>query len=158
LLRSYALAAMEDVALWHERDISHSSVERVIGPDGTGLCDFMLRRAAGLVDELIVNADRMRRNLELTGGLFFSEAVLLELVRKGMARQAAYELVQKSALRAAAGEGSFRAFLGADPDIAARLSGAEIDRAFALSHPLRHAGASIDRAFHDEDSKDEDSP
>ncbi len=152
LLRSYALAAMEDVALWHERDISHSSVERVIGPDGTGLCDFMLRRAAGLIDGLVVNVDRMRRNLEMTGGLFFSEAVLLELVRKGMARQAAYELVQKSALRAAAGEGSFRAFLGADPEIAARLSGAEIDRAFDLNHHLRHAAAIIDRAFHDEDS------
>ncbi|MES1208733.1 MAG: adenylosuccinate lyase, partial [Pseudomonadota bacterium] len=132
--------------------ISHSSVERVIGPDGTGLCDFMLRRAAGLVDGLVVNADRMRRNLELTGGLFFSEAVLLELVRKGMARQAAYELVQKSALRAAAGEGSFRVFLGADPDIASRLSAAEIDRAFDLNHHLRHAAAIIDRAFNDEDS------
>ena len=93
---------LENVALWHERDISHSSVERVIGPDATGLADFMVRRAAGLVDGLVVNRDRMRRNLDLTGGLFFSEAVLLSLVRKGMARQAAYELVQRNALRAAA--------------------------------------------------------
>jgi adenylosuccinate lyase len=152
LLRSYAQAAMEDVALWHERDISHSSVERVIGPDATGLCDFMLRRAASLVDGLVVNADRMRRNLELTGGLFFSEAVMLSLVKTGMARQAAYELVQKSALRAAAGEGSFRTFLGADPEIAARLQPADIDRAFDLSHHLRHTGAIIDRALKGEDS------
>src|SRR6266478_3348841 len=99
LLRSYASASLEDVALWHERDISHSSVERVIGPDATGLADFMVRRAAGLVDGLVVNAARMRQNLELTGGLYFSEAVMLTLVRKGMARQAAYELVQRNALR-----------------------------------------------------------
>jgi adenylosuccinate lyase len=152
LLRGYASAALEDVALWHERDISHSSVERVIGPDATGLADFMVRRAAGLVDGLVVNADRMRRNLELTGGLFFSEAVLLELVRKGMARQAAYELVQRNALAAAEGKGSFRALLGADKDIAARLEPGAIDRAFNLEHHLRHAGSIIDRALADADS------
>jgi adenylosuccinate lyase len=151
LLRSYASAALEDVALWHERDISHSSVERVIGPDATGLADFMVRRAAGLIDGLVVNAARMRQNLDLTGGLFFSEAVLLLLVRKGMARQAAYELVQRNALKAAAGEGAFRALLGADADIAARLDAAEIDRAFDLGHHLRHAGTIIDRALADED-------
>ena len=139
------------MALWHERDISHSSVERVIGPDATGLCDFMVRRAAGLVDGLVVNAERMKRNLELSGGLFFSEAVLLELVRKGMARQAGYELVQRNALRAVAGEGTFRALLGADPDIAQRLTAAEIDRAFDLGHHLRHAGAIIDRALAETD-------
>ncbi|HVU50790.1 MAG TPA: adenylosuccinate lyase [Polyangia bacterium] len=152
LLRSYADAAMEDVALWHERDISHSSVERVIGPDATGLADFMVRRAAGLVDGLVVNADRMKKNLDLTGGLYFSEAVMLTLVRKGMARQAAYELVQRSALRAVAGEGSFRALLGADPDLGARLSPAEIDKAFDLEHHLRHAGAIIDRALADKEN------
>ncbi|HEY2731496.1 MAG TPA: adenylosuccinate lyase [Polyangia bacterium] len=149
LLRSYADAAMENVALWHERDISHSSVERVIGPDATGLADFMVRRAAGLVDGLVVNAERMRKNLDLTGGLYFSEAVMLTLVRKGMARQAAYELVQKSALRAVAGEGSFRALLGADAELGAKLSAAEIDKAFDLEHHLRHAGAIIDRALAD---------
>jgi adenylosuccinate lyase len=149
LLRSYADTAMENVALWHERDISHSSVERVIGPDATGLADFMVRRAAGLVDGLVVNAERMKKNLDLTGGLYFSEAVMLTLVRKGMARQAAYELVQRSALRAVAGEGSFRALLGADPELAAKLSPAEIDKAFDLEHHLRHAGAIIDRALAD---------
>ncbi|HEV3031470.1 MAG TPA: adenylosuccinate lyase [Polyangia bacterium] len=149
LLRSYADAAMENVALWHERDISHSSVERVIGPDATGLADFMVRRAAGLVDGLVVNAERMRKNLDLTGGLYFSEAVMLTLVRKGMARQAAYELVQTSALRAAAGEGSFRALLGADAELCTKLSAAEIDKAFDLEHHLRHAGTIIDRALAD---------
>src|SRR5262249_810608 len=136
LLRSYASAALEDVALWHERDISHSSVERVIGPDATGLADFMVRRAAGLVEGLQVNEARMRQNLDLTGGLYFSEAVLLALVRKGMARQAAYELVQRSALKAGERQGSFRELLAADPDVTARLSAAEIDRAFDLPHHL----------------------
>jgi adenylosuccinate lyase len=152
LLRSYANAAMEDVALWHERDISHSSVERVIGPDATGLADFMVRRAAGLVDGLVVNVARMRENLDQARGLYFSEAVMLTLVRKGMARQAAYELVQRNALRAVAGEGKFRDLLGADKDIAARLDAGEIDRAFNLEHHLRHAGAIIDRALAEESS------
>jgi adenylosuccinate lyase len=147
LLRSYSDAAMEDVALWHERDISHSSVERVIGPDATGLCDFAVRRCAGLVDGLVVNAERMKRNLDLTGGLYFSEAVMLKLVRKGMARQAAYEMVQRSALKAVGGEGGFRALLGADPELAAKLTPAEIDEAFNLEHHLRHAGEIIDRAL-----------
>jgi adenylosuccinate lyase len=109
----------------------------------------MVRRAAGLVDGLVVNAERMKKNLDLTGGLYFSEAVMLTLVRKGMARQAAYELVQRSALRAVAGEGSFRALLGGDPDLAAKLSPGEIDKAFDLEHHLRHAGAIIDRALAD---------
>jgi len=158
LLRSYEHAAAENVALWHERDISHSSVERVIGPDATGLCDFMVRRAAGLVDGLVINRERMRRNLDLTGGLFFSEAVLLLLVRKGMARQAAYELVQRNALRVAAqlgapaaAEKGFRVLLAEDPDIAARLTPAEIDQAFDLNHHLRYAGAIIDRALRDQE-------
>src|ERR1022692_1697476 len=152
LLRSYASAALEDVALWHERDIPHSSAERVIGPDATGLCDFMVRRAAGLVDGLVVNAARMRENLDRSGGLYFSEAVLLSLVRKGMARQAGYELVQRNALAAVEGKGSFRALLAADPDIASRLDATEIDRAFDLAHHLRHAGAIIDRALAEKDA------
>ena len=150
LLRGYGASALEDVALWHERDISHSSVERVIGPDATGLADFAVRRAAGLVDGLVVNADPMRRNHELTGGLFFSEAVLLALVHAGMARQAAYELVQRNALASVEGKGSFRALLAADRDIAARLDAAAIDRAFDLEHHLRHANAIIDRALADD--------
>ena len=147
IVRAAVTPALENVALWHERDISHSSVERVIGPDATGIADFMVRRAATLVDGLIVNVARMRRNLDITGGLFFSEAVLLELVRKGLPRQTAYELVQRNALRASEGTGTFRALLAADADIGARLSAAEIDRAFDLDHHLRYAGTIIDRAL-----------
>jgi adenylosuccinate lyase len=154
LLRSYAGAALENVALWHERDISHSSVERVIGPDATGLADFMVRRAASLIDGLVVHADRMRENLDLTGGLYFSEAVMLALVGKGMARQAAYELVQKHALVAAAAIGrvasgipSFGELLGADPEIKARLTSDELGRCFDLGHHLRHTNEIVARAL-----------
>jgi adenylosuccinate lyase len=147
LLRSYAQAALEDVALWHERDISHSSVERVIGPDATALADFMLRRAARLVDGLVIHAARMRANLELTGGLIFSEGVMLALVRTGLPRQRAYELVQKSALRARDEGGSFRALLGADAEIAARLSPTALDACFDLQHHLRHTDAIFERAL-----------
>jgi adenylosuccinate lyase len=155
LLRSYAHAAGENVALWHERDISHSSVERVIGPDATGLCDFMVRRAAGLVDGLVVNAERMRQNLDYTGGLYFSEAVLLALVKTGLARQQAYEMVQQHALAAGQRLGlppdpsqpSFRARLAGDPAIAGRLAPGEFDRCFDLDHHLRFAGAIVDRAL-----------
>src|SRR5262249_17893854 len=137
-------------------DISHSSVERVIGPDATGLCDFMVRRAATLVGGLQVNAARMRQNLDLTGGLYFSEAVMLTLVRKGMAREAAYELGQRSALKAVEGQGRFRDLLAGDPDVTARISVAEIDRAFDLPHHLRFAGVIIDRALADDEDGDED--
>jgi adenylosuccinate lyase len=155
MLRHYAGASFENVALWHERDISHSSVERVIGPDATGLADFMVRRAAGMIDGLVINAERMRENLELTGGLFFSEAVMLALVAKGMARQAAYELVQRNALVAAASIGrapsanapGFRDLLAADAEIAARLSPDELSRCFDLGHHLRHSAGIVARAL-----------
>jgi adenylosuccinate lyase len=157
LLRSYADTAFENVALWHERDISHSSVERVIGPDATGLADFMVRRAAGLVDGLVVYPERMKRNLDYTGGLYFSEGVMLALVRTGLARQTAYEMVQKHALAASAELGSglppsFRTRLGADPEIAARLSAADLDQAFDLRHHLRWSKTIIDRALRDEET------
>jgi adenylosuccinate lyase len=154
LLRAYASSALENVALWHERDISHSSVERVIGPDATGLADFMVRRAATLVDGLVVNAGRMKQNLEYTAGLFFSEGVMLALVRTGLARQTAYEMVQKHALAASAtlgqpqgGQPTFRQRLEGDPDIAARLKPDDLARAFDLNHHLRFAGTIIDRAL-----------
>jgi len=156
LLRSYADTAMENVALWHERDISHSSVERVIGPDATGIADFMVRRAAGLIDGLVVNVERMRKNLDHTGGLYFSEGVMLALVRTGLPRQTAYEMVQKHALAAAAELGtgappSFRPRLGADPEIAGRLAPGDLDQAFDLRHHLRWSGTIIDRALRDRD-------
>jgi adenylosuccinate lyase len=147
MLRSYAQAAMEDVALWHERDISHSSVERMICPDATALADFMLRRAAGLVDGLVVHADRMRKNLELTGGLIFSEGVMLALVRTGLPRQRAYEIVQRSALEARDKGGSFKSLLAADPEVSQRLDGKTLDACFDLEHHLRHADVIFQRAM-----------
>jgi adenylosuccinate lyase len=157
LLRAYASSALENVALWHERDISHSSVERVIGPDATGIADFMVRRAAGLVEGLVVYPERMQRNLEHTGGLYFSEGVMLALVRTGLARQTAYEMVQKHALAASAELGtgappSFRTRLRSDPEIAARLTAADLDQAFDLRHHLRWSGTIIDRALRDQDT------
>lgn len=147
LLRAFAGASFENIALWHERDISHSSVERVSIPDATILADFMLVRCTRLIDGLVVHADRMKSNLERTGGLCFSEAVLLSLVRAGLPRQEAYVMVQRCALAAHAGEGSFRGNLGTDTDIAARLSPAELDAAFDLSHHLRHVETIFERVF-----------
>jgi adenylosuccinate lyase len=157
LLRSYAGAGLEDVALWHERDISHSSVERVAMPDATILADFMVVRATTLVEGLVVHPSRMRANLDRTGGLYFSEAILLALVRTGLARQAAYVMVQRAALAAineAASEGQvgakpgrFRALLGADPEVASRLDTAALDACFDLDHHLRHAPAILERAL-----------
>jgi adenylosuccinate lyase len=149
LLRGYAAAGLEDVALWHERDISHSSVERVAMPDATILADFMLARATSLVKGLVVHADRMQANLDRSGGLYFSEAVLLALVQKGLPRQQAYVMVQRCALAAHAGQGRFRDLLGADPDVSARLSPAELDAAFDLDHHLRHVRTILDRALAD---------
>ncbi|WP_428266355.1 adenylosuccinate lyase [Haliangium sp.] len=155
LLRAYAGAGFEDVALWHERDISHSSVERVSLPDATILADFMLARVTRVIDGLVLHPERMRENLDRTGGLYCSEAVLLRLVAKGLARQAAYELVQRCALAAHAGEGRFRDLLGDDPDIRAHLSPEELekelDAAFDLDHHLRHVGLILARALGDAD-------
>ena len=157
LLRSYAQAGLEDVALWHERDISHSSVERVALPDATILAEFMAARATGLVKGLIVHERRMRANLARTGELYFSEAVLLALVRSGLPRQQAYELVQKSALAAIAeaaqmGQvgalpGRFRELLAADPEIKSHLDAKTLEQCFDLDHHLRHAPEILDRAL-----------
>ncbi|MEM9490524.1 MAG: adenylosuccinate lyase [Myxococcota bacterium] len=147
LLRAYGGAALENVALWHERDISHSSVERVSFPDATILADFALARTTRLIRNLVVHAERMRANLELSGGLFFSEAVLLALVRTGLARQTAYEMVQRCALAAHSGQGRFRDLLGADAEISARLSADDLDAAFDLDHHLRHVDAIFARVF-----------
>lgn len=157
LLRGYAQAGLEDVALWHERDISHSSVERVAMPDATILADFMVGRATSLIENLVVHPSRMRANLDRTGGLYFSEAVLLALVRTGLPRQRAYEMVQRAAMAAiheAAGEGQvgaqpgrFRALLGADAEVAARLDTAALDGCFDLAHHLRHVPMILERAL-----------
>jgi len=147
LVRSYAGASLENIALWHERDISHSSVERVILPDATTLVDFMLARATGLVRGLVVHADRMAENLARSGGLVFSESVMLALVKAGLARQRAYELVQRSALAALGGQGDFRQLLAADADVAAHLGAGELAAAFDLHHHLRHVDAIYRRVF-----------
>ena len=122
MVRSAVMPAMEDVALWHERDISHSSVERMIGPDATITLDFALARLAGVVDKLVVYPDNMRKNLDRLGGLIHSQRVLLALTQKGVSREDAYALVQRNAMRAWRGEGDFLKLLKADKDVAKALS------------------------------------
>ena len=146
MVRAYTLPALENVALWHERDISHSSAERMMAPDATTTLAFMLERATTLVDGLVVYPDTLKKNLERTGGLFFSEGVLLALIEKGMPRQEAYLLVQRNAMKAIEGNGGFRENLAKDADIAKRLSTGEIARVFDLEHALRHAEAIVARA------------
>src|SRR6202040_733695 len=130
VVRSYAMPALEDVALWHERDISHSSVERVIGPDATVTLDFMLHRFAGLMDGLRVYPERMRENLDRLGGLVQSQRVLLALTQKGMSREEAYVLVQRNAMPVWRGEGEFLALLKNDKDVRKVLSDAELEALF----------------------------
>jgi adenylosuccinate lyase len=146
VVRAAVAPALENVALWHERDISHSSVERMIAPDATATMAFMLDRAAGLVEGLVVYEDRLQQNLNRTGGLFFSEAIMLALVEKGLLRQSAYEMVQRSAMKAFRGEGQFRELLGADQEISSRLSPSELDACFDLDHALRFAERIVERA------------
>jgi adenylosuccinate lyase len=138
LLRAYAGAAFEDVALWHERDISHSSVERVIGPDATIALDFMLARTAGVLEGLVVRPERMRANLDRTGGVVLSENVLLALVQAGAPRQDAYRWVQRAAHAALAGRTTFLAALAAEPEIRERLSERTLARLLDPEHHLEH--------------------
>jgi adenylosuccinate lyase len=147
IVRAAVTPALEDVALWHERDISHSSVERMIAPDATTTLAYMLDRATALVDGLVVYPDHMKKNLDRSGGLFFSEGVMLAMVHKGKARQAAYELVQRNAMRAFSGDGTFQENLRGDAAIADILTREEIDRCFDLDHALAHASTIIDRAL-----------
>jgi adenylosuccinate lyase len=147
LLRGYSVSAMEDVALWHERDISHSSVERVIGPDGTVTLDFMLHRFAGLMEGLRVFPERMMENLNSMKGLVFSQPVLLQLIDKGMERQQAYVVVQRNAMKVWDEGKNFRELLGADPEVQSLLLPNELDEAFDLQHELRHVDAVFDRVL-----------
>jgi adenylosuccinate lyase len=147
VVRAAVVPALEDVALWHERDISHSSVERMIGPDVTATLAFMLDRAAGLVEGLVVYAANMRKNLDRAAELYFSEAVLLALVEAGMPRQEAYVLVQRNAMKAWKGEGRFRDLLGADGDVSAKLTARRLDELFDLDHALAHVPAILERAL-----------
>lgn len=147
MMRAYAGAALENVALWHERDISHSSAERMLAPDATTTLGFMLERARKLVDGLVVYPDNMRTNLEKTGGLWASEAVLLALVHSGMARQEAYVFVQRNAMKAWRHEGDFLSNLLGDHDVVSRIGEAAVREAFSLDHALQHVDALIDRAL-----------
>jgi adenylosuccinate lyase len=143
LVRANAQAAFEDIALWHERDISHSSVERIILPDSTILTDYLLHKTTQLVDKLLVYPDRMRRNLDMTKGLVFSGQLLLDLAAAGMLREKAYKLVQDYAMRAWQEESDFRAAIESDPDIRAALGEEAIAHSFSLDRQLRH----VDQIF-----------
>ncbi len=143
IVRGMAIPALENVALWHERDISHSSAERMIGPDATAVLDFALVRLAGLVKGLAVSPERMRENLDLTGGLIYSHSVLLALTDAGLAREKAYRLVQRAAARAHEGKGAFAALLRETPEIAAALPGKALDKLFDPRHHLRR----VDQIF-----------
>ncbi len=147
LIRGYAMAGLEDIPLWHERDISHSSVERIIGPDATILLDYMLERIKNMYKNLLVYPERMEKNLEITKGLYHSEAVLLSLIKKGLTRQEAYRLTQGVAMRCYENSLDFRDELRKDPDIKKYLSEKEIDRITDNSHYFRYVDTIFKRVF-----------
>ncbi|MDH4065496.1 MAG: adenylosuccinate lyase [Acidobacteriota bacterium] len=147
LIRANAMAALENVALWHERDISHSSVERVILPDSFIALDHMLRRFTRIVAGMVVYPDRMLENLHRSRGVVFSGQVLLELARRGISREQAYEWVQRNAMRAFHEQRDFKGLLLADTDVTSVLSAADIERAFDLDVQLRNVDAIVDRVF-----------
>ena len=147
LVRSNSLAAMENMPLWHERDISHSSVERVIGPDSTILVDFILQRFIGLIDKLVVYPDRMLENLQLTGGTIYSQGVLLALARRGVSREQAYRWVQKNAMDSFEKGTSFKENLLNDAEVMKVLSADEVESLFNVEHHLRQIPAVFRRVF-----------
>ncbi len=147
VVRAAVVPALEDVALWHERDISHSSVERMIAPDATATLGFMLERAASLVAGLVIYPEHARKNLDRAAELYFSESVLLALVDAGMPRQEAYSVVQRSAMRAWHGDGTFRGHLAADPEVSARLAPGKLAHCFDLDKALAHVPAVLERAL-----------
>jgi adenylosuccinate lyase len=147
VVRANSLAALENVALWHERDISHSSVERVIIPDSTILTDYMLARLTELIRTLLVYPSRMKQNLELTGGLIYSQRLLLELVERGAQRKAAYEAVQRCAMEAWKGHGGFQDLVGKDQLVTKYLTPVRIAACFDPKHYLRHLGKIYQRVF-----------
>ena len=148
LVRGMALPAMENVALWHERDISHSSVERMIGPDATVTLDFALARLTGVIDKLIVYPENMqKKNLDRLGGLIHSQRVLLALTQKGVSREDSYSYVQRNAMPVWRGQGDFLTLLKADKDVKERLSDAELEELFDLGYHLKHVDAIFRRVF-----------
>ncbi|MDA1314485.1 MAG: adenylosuccinate lyase [Acidobacteria bacterium] len=147
VVRSNAQTAFENIALWHERDISHSSAERIILPDSTILTDYLLAKTTNLIGKLLVYPERMKKNLDMGGGLVYSGQLLLDLAAKGVLRETAYRWVQRNALQAWEEESSFRGLVGKDPDISATLTPEEIDAAFTLKHQLRHVDQIFARVF-----------
>ncbi|MCC0054178.1 MAG: adenylosuccinate lyase [Rhodobiaceae bacterium] len=147
MVRAYALPAMENVALWHERDISHSSVERMIGPDATITLDFALARLTGVVDKLLIYPERMQKNLDALGGLVHSQRVLLALVEAGVSREDAYRLVQRNAMPVWRGEGDFLTFLKNDAEVSAKLSDAQLEALFDLGYHFKHVDTIFERVF-----------
>ena len=147
LMRAYALAALEDIALWHERDISHSSVERIIGPDATILLDFMLSRFTGMIDQLVVYPDRMLENLNMTHGVIFSQIVLLKLIEKGMSREAAYAVVQRNAMKSWQEGIEFKSLLQKDKSIMTCLNRKDLDYVFKVDHFLKNIDFIFGRVF-----------
>jgi adenylosuccinate lyase len=151
LVRANAFAALENVALWHERDISHSSVERIIAPDSTILVDFMLHRLTSVLDTLLVYPDAMWENLERTGGLLYSQRVMLALTEKGLSREAAYALVQRHAMAVWSGGGTLKDRLAADLEVRRHLSTPELEELFDLTYFLKHVGTIFARVFGQEE-------
>jgi adenylosuccinate lyase len=147
MVRAYVTPALENVTLWHERDISHSSAERMIGPDATATLDFALARLAGIIDKLVVYPDRMKQNLERLGGLVHSQRVMIALTQKGVAREDAYRLVQRNAMKVWDGDGDFLSLLKADKDVRGKLTDAEIAANFDLGYHLKHVDTIFARVF-----------
>jgi adenylosuccinate lyase len=147
VIRGNVQPALEDVALWHERDISHSSVERVILPDSTILLDYLLAKTTNLVDTMLVYPERMLRNLHSTGGLIFSGQLLLDLVEAGVLREDAYRIVQRNAMQAWREEKNFRELVSCDPEITSRVEKKTLDRAFDLNRQLRNVDQIFKRVF-----------
>jgi len=147
LMRSYALASLEDVALWHERDISHSSVERVIAPDATTVLDFMLHRFTRLVEKLVVDRDRMLANLSMTKGIIFSQMVLLKLIERGMSRENAYRVVQADAMRSWNEGTDFQRLLLEDKEVMAYINATDIEDAFKIDNFLKNIDFIFRRVF-----------
>ena len=150
LVRGMAVPAMENVALWHERDISHSSVERMIGPDATVTLDFALARMTSVIEKLVVYPATMRKNLDRLGGLIHSQRVLLALTQKGVSREDAYALVQRNAMPVWRGEGEFLPLLIADPDVRRALTPEELEALFDLGYHLKNVDAIFARVFGDQ--------
>jgi adenylosuccinate lyase len=149
MVRGYVTPALENVALWHERDISHSSVERYIGPDATITLDFALGRLTGVIDKLLIYPERMQKNLDRMGGLVHSQRVLLALTQAGISREDSYRIVQRNAMKVWESDGaeSLMELLKADPDVAAKMTASEIEDRFNLDYHFKHIDTIFDRVF-----------